>query len=84
MDTPLQKTSYSLNPTSISDSEDAVCFARAKFMRVLQAWAVDRLADKRPAMSIATADTTAATAKTTTAATASATADTTATARKAA
>jgi hypothetical protein len=78
MDTPLQKTSYSLNPALTSDSEDAVRFARAKFMRVLQAWAVDRLAEKSPAACTATVNT-GATAKA-----GDATADTATTARKAA
>jgi len=42
------KICVSLNPSSGVDSNDAEMFARARFLRVLQSWAVDRLAAKTP------------------------------------
>ena len=40
------KTTCSLSTASCETAKDAECFARQKFIRVLQAWAVDRLAAK--------------------------------------
>jgi hypothetical protein len=40
------KTTFSLSTTSCETAKDAECFARQKFIRVLQAWAVDRMAAK--------------------------------------
>jgi len=40
------KIFVSLNPSSGVDSNEAEMFARARFLRVLQSWAVDRLVAK--------------------------------------
>jgi hypothetical protein len=40
------KICVSLNPSSGVDSNEAEMFARARFLRVLQSWAVDRLVAK--------------------------------------
>ena len=42
------KICVSLNPSSGVDSNEAEMFARARFLRVLQSWAVDRLVAKIP------------------------------------
>jgi len=40
------KTKFSLSTASCETAKDAECFARQKFIRVLQSWAVDRLVAK--------------------------------------